>query len=251
MRRLEMLKPSPSATTLRPSRTASKLYSGSPMPIMTTLETRRFSPVAGRRRRALPIVQPVARQHDLADDLAWREIAHEALCAGMAERAIERAADLTGNAQRAAVGFGDVDALDLTGPAVGFAGKPQQPLARAVDGDLLRGDLRPRRREMLRQLGAQLFRQRRHRGKILRAAHVEPVPDLLHPHALLPLRHADAAERRSERVARQPDQRRLIRRDILLERPLLDESSGRGAVGMRCGKRRWSSESDNRHFTDR
>ena len=44
MRRLEMLKPSPSATTLRPSRTASKLYSGSPMPIMTTLETRRFSP---------------------------------------------------------------------------------------------------------------------------------------------------------------------------------------------------------------
>jgi hypothetical protein len=54
--------------------------------------------LAARRRRALPIVEPVARQHDLADDLARRQVAHEALGAGMAERAVERAADLTGNA---------------------------------------------------------------------------------------------------------------------------------------------------------
>ncbi len=41
MRRLEMAMPSPSATTSSASRTASKLYSGSPIPIITMLETRR------------------------------------------------------------------------------------------------------------------------------------------------------------------------------------------------------------------
>ena len=41
MRRLEMPMPSPSATISSASRTASKLYSGSPMPIITMLVTRR------------------------------------------------------------------------------------------------------------------------------------------------------------------------------------------------------------------
>ncbi len=60
------------------------------MPIITMLVTRRLP--GGRSRR--PIVQPVARHHDLADDLAGGEIAHQPLGAGVAERAVERAADL-------------------------------------------------------------------------------------------------------------------------------------------------------------
>src|SRR5690606_5995437 len=43
---------------------------------------------------AWPIANPVTRQHDLADDLLDLEIAHQPLRAGMAERAIQRAADL-------------------------------------------------------------------------------------------------------------------------------------------------------------
>ena len=165
-----------------------------------------FSPSPRRRRRALPIVEPVARQHHLADDLARREIAHQALRAGMAERAIERAADLARNAQRAAIGFRNVDALDLMRPAVGLAGQPEQPFARAVDRNLLGGDFRPRQREVLRQLRAQLLRQGRHVVEVLRAAHIKPVPNLLRAHAALPLRHADA--RRALRRARRATGRR-------------------------------------------
>ena len=40
---------------------------------------------AGGRRRALPIVEPIAREHHLAGDLRRRQIAHEALRAGVAE----------------------------------------------------------------------------------------------------------------------------------------------------------------------
>ena len=42
--------------------------------------------------------------------------------------------------------LGNVDAFDLVRPlAPVLAGQPQQPFARAVDGDLLGHDLRPRR----------------------------------------------------------------------------------------------------------
>ena len=167
------------------------------MPIMTTLETRRFSGSApAGAGGTLPIVEPVARQHDLADDLARREIAHQALRAGVAERAIERAADLAGNAQRAAVGFGNVDAFDLVRPAVGLARQPQQPFARAVDRNLLGGDLGPRQGEMLRQRARAVPSTASSSRRSPGAAHIEPVPDLLHAHAALPLRHAGRAERR-------------------------------------------------------
>ena len=117
------------------------------------LETKR-SP-SGRQSRSLralgaqKIAQPVARHHDLADDLARREVAHQPLRAGVAERAVERAADLARQAKRAAVGLRDVDALDLVRPlARDLAGQAQQPLAGAVDRDLLGHDLGPRQRVM-------------------------------------------------------------------------------------------------------
>ena len=115
---------------------------------------------------------------------------------------VQRAADLARNAQRAAIGLRNVDTLDLMRPAFDLAGKADEPFARAVDRDLFGGDLRARQREALRQRRAQLLRQGGHGGEILRAAHVEPVPDLLHAHAPLPLRHVDRAERLGKRGAR-------------------------------------------------
>ena len=83
------------------------------------LETKR-SPSVGRpgpwRARAEEVAEPVARHHDLPDDLAGRQVAHQPLRAGVAERAVERAADLARQAERAAVGLRDVDALDLVRP---------------------------------------------------------------------------------------------------------------------------------------
>src|SRR5262249_28909812 len=71
---------------------------------------------AARARSPQPITETIARDHDLADDLAGREVAHEPLRAGVTERAGERAADLARDAKRAAVGLGDVDAFDLVRP---------------------------------------------------------------------------------------------------------------------------------------
>ena len=174
------------------------------MPIITMLETKR-SPSVGRpgpcgALGAEEIAEPVARHHDLADDLARREIAHQPLRAGVAERAVERAADLAREAKRAAVGLRDIDALDLVRPlARDLAGQAQQPLAGAVDRDLLGHHLRPRQRVMRVEQRAQLLRHAGHLVEALRAAHIEPVPDLLHAHLLLRGRHAD--RRRAPRPA--------------------------------------------------
>ncbi len=210
------------------------------MPIITMFETRRFSGSPPRRVvGAGPIVETIARQHDLADDLGCRQIADEPLRAGVAEGAIERAADLARNAQRAAVGFRNVDAFDFVRRAAMLARKPKQPFARAVDGNLFGRDFGALKRKALRQRRAQILRQGRHLVEALRAANVEPVPDLLRPHAALPLRHIDCAERFHQGVARKTDERRILRRQISLERKLLGER-GRGLRfrhGQRSGHR--------------
>src|SRR6202034_1098575 len=120
-----------------------------------------------------PIREPVAREHDLADDLAGREVADQALRAGVAERAIERAPYLARNAERAAIGLRNVDALHLMGSPLDLSGKPDEPLARAVDGNLLGDDFLARQGEPLRERHAQLPRQGGHLVEVLRAAHVE------------------------------------------------------------------------------
>src|SRR4029450_8093114 len=113
----------------------------------------------------MPVAEAVACEHDLAHDLAGGEIAHQALCSGMAERAGERAADLARDAERAAVSLGDVDAFDLVRLLAGMlAGGAEEPLARAVDRGLLGHDLRPREREMRVERRAQLLRHAGHRG---------------------------------------------------------------------------------------
>ena len=68
----------------------------------------------------------------------------------MAESAGQGAADLTGDAERAAILFRDIDAFDF-GAAILCVRRiePDQPFPRPVAGDLLGGDLRPRQREPL------------------------------------------------------------------------------------------------------
>ena len=191
-------------------------------------QARRLQPL-----RAQVIAEPVARDHDLADDLAGGEVAHQPLRAGMAERAGERAADLAGEAQRAAIGLRDVDALDLVRPLAALAGQAQQPLAGAVGRHLLGHDLGPRQREVLRERRAQLLRDAGHGVEVAGAAHIDPVPELLHAHLALLLGHADLPQRIGQLGARQPDQRRHGRRDIALQRRLLDEGAGLQGGGGR------------------
>jgi len=110
MRRLEMAIPSPSAPIRSASRTASEIVERLAHAIIDDVGDER-SPCVGKpsplaRSASQPITEAIARDHDLADDLAGREVAHEPLRAGVTERAGERAADLAGDAKRAAVGLG-------------------------------------------------------------------------------------------------------------------------------------------------
>ena len=96
------------------------------MPIITTLETGRglreaFGIRVARRQargRSLPLqfFQAAVGHPDLADDLGHGQVAVEALAARRAELAVERAADLRGHAERAAIVFGNEDGLDAVAP---------------------------------------------------------------------------------------------------------------------------------------
>ena len=88
------------------------------------------------------VAEAVAGEQDLADDLFGGQVADELLRAGVAEGAGERAADLARQAERAAAFLGDVDGLDLDRPAGAARRKAQQPLPRAVLGNLLGDDFR-------------------------------------------------------------------------------------------------------------
>ena len=118
-----------------------------------------------------PLVQGIAGDHELPEDLARCQVAHQALGAGVAEAASQGAADLAGNAEGAAVLLGDEDRFHLV--AVGQA---QQPLVGAVAGKLMRGDLRPGDVIALGQLGAKGLRQAGHYREIAGAAVIDPVP---------------------------------------------------------------------------
>src|SRR6202162_1269479 len=86
-----------------------------------------------------------------------------------------------------------------------LAGKPQQPLARAVDRGLLGGDLRTRQREIRGEHRAQILGDAGHRLEALGAADVEPMPDLGDTHvelALAPEPEARARRATAWRAAR-------------------------------------------------
>src|SRR5579883_3641119 len=98
----------------------------------------------------------------------------------MAERAIERAADLARNAERAAPGFRNVDAFHFVRPRVRtFSRQPQQPFSRAVVRNLFGDHLGPREGEPRFELGAQLLGDAGYRVERGRAADIDPVPELL------------------------------------------------------------------------
>jgi hypothetical protein len=146
-----------------------------------------------------PFAEAVARDHDLRDDLRSVQIAHQPLRAGVAERAIQRAADLRGNAERAAVAFGNVNRFDVVRLFSGrVGGKANEPLARAVGRYLFDHDFGAIEREHFAKLGAQSFRDIRHRVEVACAAEVNPVPELRDAHLALAFRHAGFAERFGE-----------------------------------------------------
>ena len=128
----------------------------------------------------------------------------------MTERACQRAANLARDAQRAATFLRDIDRLDLNRPARAARRKAEQPFAGAVGRNLFLDDFRTGDRETGVERCPEVTRNVRHVGKVGDTAHIEPVPELLHAHPALLLRHADLAQRLGETLARQADQRSLL-----------------------------------------
>ena len=149
-------------------------------------------PAAPRRasRRA------IARQQDLADDLLGLQVAHQPLRAGVAERAGERAADLARDAQRAAVGLGDVDGLDLGRARLVPARGSRSSHLRVPSTETCSVTIsRPLERVGCRERGAQVLGDVRHGIERGGAARVDPAPQLADAHVELLVRHADGGQR--------------------------------------------------------
>jgi hypothetical protein len=132
-------------------------------------------------RRADAIGQQCAvRVPQLADDLGSREVAIEALLAGRAEGAVERASRLRRDAKRAAVILGDVDHLD------GIAGADvEQPLAGAVPRGGVAHDRRAANLDQIGEPFAQRARQVGHRCDVVGEPLMHPMRDLLRAIRLL------------------------------------------------------------------
>src|ERR1700722_15854705 len=81
------------------------------------------------------------------------------------------------------------------------ARQSQQPFAGAVAGNLFGHHFGACDREMLFELGAHFLRDARHLVEALRAADIDPVPELLNAHLALGGRQAD---RRSRRATTRP-----------------------------------------------
>ena len=141
-------------------------------------------------RLARPFAERIARQHHLADDLAGVEVADQPHRAGEAEAAVERAADLAGDAERAAVRVGDEDHLIIMA-----VGRLEQPFAGAVGRDLLHHHLRAADREALGEPGALRLGDVAHRVEAGGAAIVDLVPELLGAQLRLPLVEPRLGER--------------------------------------------------------
>lgn len=121
------------------------------MTMLETFSTFRRRDHAGRRVAVRKIAQSITGEQELREDFLGRQVTHQLLRAGVTERTGECAADLAGNAMRAAALFGNIDGLDLDRPAGTARGKTQEPLSRAVIGDLFVDDLVVRDGEMLLQ----------------------------------------------------------------------------------------------------
>ena len=129
-------------------------------------------PSSAVRRAALP-GQFALRQPHLADDFRGAQIAVESLLSGGAKSAVHGAAHLTRDAQRAAIGFGDIDGLDPLDLV-----HSQHPFAGAILRHLLGHDLRNGDFRDLRELRAKLLLQIAHRGEIRGTTPVDPLHEL-------------------------------------------------------------------------
>ena len=118
----------------------------------------------------------------------------------MAERTGERAANLRGNAQRAAILFGDIDDLDLM-PAC----DPHQIFARAIGRDLLGHNFGQFDHEILGQKLAIIFRQIGHLVEIAHTPVIDPLPKLVCPHLGLFFGRASSDQRLAHRLAGHAD----------------------------------------------
>ena len=141
------------------------------------------------------IVQTIPGDQHLGDDFRRREIAHQLLRAGVAEGAIQCAADLAGDTQRAPLALGNINAFHLCS-TIEPAGRsePDQPFAGAILADLLADNPGALQRIGFSQPLAQRFRDSGHIIEIRRAAHIDPMPELRHPHSLFLVWHADVRE---------------------------------------------------------
>jgi hypothetical protein len=129
--------------------------------------------VTGRQAARGP-AERLRREPDLRHDLGGGQVAREPLRAGRAERAVHGAADLRGDAQRAAVILGDEHGLD--GLALARLG---HPFARAVGRGLLGDQLRRTDDEHGGQLGAQFLAEVGHQREVVDAAPVDPAHHLV------------------------------------------------------------------------
>ena len=181
-------------------------------------------PQAARLEAELAVGEP-----HLADDLVGGEVAVEALLRGRAERAVERAAHLRGDAERAAVGLRDEHHLEGL-HAVGA----QQPLAGAVGRVVARDDLRRADHGALGELRAEIAREVGHRREVALHALVHPVHELARAEGL-------AAERRDELLERgplEPEQR-----GARVDGSGVHGRFARCAAISRAGRPRWSGRS--------
>ena len=200
------------------------------MPIITMLVTsgrrsasrgRPIRPSASRATITWPTISPAVRLRTSRCVPVWQK------------RAVQRAADLRGDAQRAAVGFRDVDALDLMRFLEAVAARQaQQPFTGTVAGNLLGDHLGTRHGKMRFEPRAGVLGDRSHLAKVLGATEVDPVPDLLRAHLALRGRYADLVQPLGDLGARGADQRRFCRRHIGFERKFFQgrsrPSAGRG-----------------------
>ena len=88
-------------------------------------------------------------------------------------------------------------------PAVNFSRQRNEPLAGAVAGNLLGGDVGTGKREAACEFGAQFLRYAGHLVEIANAADIKPMPRLLDAHAQLRRRNPSFCERFAESGARQ------------------------------------------------
>ena len=174
---------------------------------------RRHEPV-GRRGAAGKIAEPVARDQHLPDDLRRGQIAHERHRACVTERAIESAADLARDAERAAVRLWDVDALDFGALVERMRRRhPEQPFARAVGRNLFSDDVGPREIVAFRELVEERAGNVAHRGKLAHAAMIDPMPKLRDAHVALALGDAEVGQGAGDfgaRRAREAHRRALL-----------------------------------------